>query len=122
MVDASEQQENEWQRLHDLITQTVDRYGLKDAVGEGDYWLYDDNLGWYRHQLEFNNPRLFHPEVVKSLQSLLSDFPDWDISIRVTLTSLDTSAPGMGLVVSSDKIIDQLQRQYLPDEFRDYVY
>lgn len=122
MADASAQQEDEWQRLHDLITQTVDRYGIKDAVGEGDYWLYDDNLGWYRHQLEFQNLGLFRPEVVKSIQVLLADFPDWDITIRVASPNLDKSAPGMGLVVSCDKIDDELQRQYLPEEFRNYVY
>lgn len=122
MVSASEQQENEWPRLYKLIKQTLEPLGIDDALARGDYWLLEENLGWFRHQLEFQNARLFHPEVVKSLQALLGDFPDWDITIRLDLPNLDSSAPGMGLIVSSDKIIDELQRQYLPEEFRNYIY
>lgn len=122
MVSASEQQEEEWPRLYDLIIQTLAPLGTDDALGRGDYWLLEDNLGWFRHQLEFQNARLFHPDIVKSLQALLVDFPDWDIAIRLDLPTLDASAPGMGLIVSGDKIVDELQRQYLPEEFRNYVY
>lgn len=122
MVGASEQQEEEWPRLYDLITQTLAPLGKDDALAGGDYWLLEDNLGWFRHQLEFQNLDLFRPAVVKSLQALLADFPDWEITIRVASPEVDKNAPGMGLVVSCDKIDDELQRQYLPAEFRDYVY
>ena len=83
MTDASAQQEEEWSRLYNLITQMLTPLGADDGLGRGDYWLLDDNYGWYRHQLEFQNPRLFHPDVVKSLQTLLVNFPDWDITISL---------------------------------------
>ena len=115
-------QEAEWQHLHDLITETLDRHGRKDAFGKGDYWLLDENWSWRCHQLEFQNLELFRPEIVKTLQALLADYPDWEIAIRVDVPAMDGKWPGMGLVVSADKIVDELQRQYLPDEFRTYTY
>jgi hypothetical protein len=45
-------QERDWQALHDAITATLDRFGRKDAFGRGDYWLVDDNWGWWSHQIE----------------------------------------------------------------------
>ncbi len=122
MISASEQQEEEWPRLYDLIIQTLDRYGVREAVGEGDYWLFDDNIGWFRHQLEFQNLSLFRPEIIRLLQQLLKNFPDWDITVRVDVPKMRDKWPVMGLVVSCEKIDDELQRQYLPEEFRNYVY
>jgi hypothetical protein len=122
MVAPSIEQEDEWQYLHDLITQTMDRFGRKDAVGKGDYWLLDENWGWYRHQLEFQSLSLFRPEIVRLLQGLLSDFPEWDMTLRVDVPNMREKWPVMGLVVAYDGILDELQRQYLPKEFHNLVY
>lgn len=119
---ATQDQEREWQPLHDMITETLDRFGRKDPVGKGDYWLLDENWGWFVQQLEFQNLNLFRPEIVKCLQGLLAEFPDWEITIRVSVPAMEGKWPGMGLVVSCDKIVDELQRQYLPEEFRNFIY
>jgi len=122
MDRTTAEQEMDWQRLHDKITATLDRFGQKDPFGKGDYWLLDENWGWYAHQLEFQNLNLFRPETVKSLQALLVDFPDWEIMIRVSVPAMEGKWRGMGLIVWCDKVVDELQRQYLPKEFRNYVY
>jgi hypothetical protein len=54
-------QERDWRTLHDAITAILDRFGRRDAFGEGDYWLVDDNRGRRSHQLEFQNLALFKP-------------------------------------------------------------
>ncbi len=115
-------QETEWSCLYDLIMETLDRYGRKDPFGKGDYWLLDENWSWHCHQLEFQNLNLFRPEIVKALQGLLADFPDWEIAIRVDVPAMDGKWPGMGLIISTDKIVDELQRRYLPEEFHNYTY
>jgi hypothetical protein len=122
MSDATNTQEKEWHDLHDLITEVLDRHGIKDPVGEGDYWLLDENWGWCAHQVEFQNLSLFQPEIVKQLQKLLMEYPDWEIRLRVTVPGMHDRWPAMGLVVTQDQIKDQLQRQYLPAEFRDFIY
>lgn len=114
-------QDKDWQVLHDRITATLNRFGKKDAFGKGDYWLVDDNWGWELHQLEFQNLELLRPQVIKSLQALLADFPRWEISVRVDAIGKEKEWPNMGLMVSGDEIIDGLQRQHLPPEVR-FVY
>jgi hypothetical protein len=115
-------QERDWQTLHDAITVTLDRFGRKDAFGEGDYWLLDDNWGWRSHQLEFQNLELFKPHIVRALQDLLAPYPDWYITIRVAVPGKEESWPGMGLIIYSNEAVDELRRDFLPREFRDVVF
>ena len=100
----------------------LDRFGRKDAVREGDYWLVDDNWGWWVHQLEFTRIELYRPEVLWALQDLLIDFPKWSMTIRVDVIGKEDDWPGMGVIVYPDRIVDDLQRQYLPPEFQDVSF
>src|SRR5258707_1249924 len=109
-------QQRDWQVLHDAITATLDRFGRKDAFGKGDYWLLDDNWGRLSQQLEFQNLELFKPQIIKVLQDLLAGYPDWYITIRVAVPGKEKIWPGMGLIIYSDEVIDELRRDFLPVE------
>jgi hypothetical protein len=115
-------QEQEWQVLHDRITEVLNKYGRKDAFGKGDYWLLDDNWGRHQQQLEIQNLNLLKPHIVKSLQALLANFPNWYITAQVDLSSRGGSWPGMGVLIYPDEIVDELLREFLPEEFRSYSY
>ena len=115
-------QERDWQTLHDAITATLDQFGRKDAFGEGDYWLVDDNWGRWSHQLEFQNLEMFKPHIIKALQDLLAPYPDWYIEIGVAVPEKYGIWPGMGLIVYPDEIVDELRRDFLPVEFHDVVF
>ena len=121
-TDELTQQDREWLILHDRITETLQPFGEKNAFGRGDYWLLDDNLGLYRMELEVQNLKLLMPHIIKSLQALLTKYPDWDITVRVDVPGTENSWPGMGLIISHDKIVDELRREYLPPEFRSFTY
>jgi hypothetical protein len=113
--------EREWQVLHDRITALLDRYGKKNAFGKGDYWLVDEYLGPRRQELEIQNLDLFRPHIIKSLQGLLTDFPTWRITAQVD-PGKGKTCPGMGVVIYPDEIVDELLREYLPEEFRAIRY
>jgi hypothetical protein len=115
-------QDREWRVLHDRIAETLDRFGRRDAFGDGDYWLVDDYWGQYRHLIEIQNLNLLQPHIVKLLQRQLSDYPRWEIRVGVDTVKFDRKWPGMGLTVYSDEILDELQRGYLPPEFRNLRY
>jgi hypothetical protein len=115
-------QETQWQHLHDRITDILDQFGRKDPVRQGDYWLLDENWGWERQQIEIQNLSLLQPHVIKSLQALLADYPAWDITVRIDVRGTEDSWPGMGLVIYHDEIVDELQRQYFPEQFRSFFY
>lgn len=120
--DLRARQESEWQALHDAITTLLDRHGKKDGLREGDYWLVDDNLGLWRQKVEVQNLKLLEPSIIKQLQDLLSDYPDWEITVRVDIVGQEDTLPPMGLLIASDELIDDLQRKYLPPEFRTLSY
>jgi hypothetical protein len=120
--DLDARQEAEWRVLHDRITETLGRFGKKDAFGKGDYWLLDDNWGTWRQEIEAQNLNLLQPHIVKLLQALLADYPDWEITVRVDVLGKENVWPGMGLVIHDDGIIDDLRREFLPEEFRNIVY
>lgn len=114
---------SEWQILHDRITKTLDGFrARKDAFGKGDYWLVDEDLGLYRQKLEVQNLNLLQPHIIKSLQALLNGYPDWEIMFQVAVPGKEDIWPGMGLIIHDDEIIDDLQREFLPEEFRHVTY
>jgi hypothetical protein len=115
-------QERDWQALHDRITETLNRFGKKDAFGKGDYWLVDDNWGPELHQLEFRNLSLLRPEVIKSLQALLADYPEWQITVCADVPAPRSIWPPRDITIYHDEIIDDLRREFLPVEFRSFIY
>jgi len=83
--------------------------------------LLDENWGNYQHKIETNKWEIIRPSVIKSLQELLIKYQNWEIVIAIG-NSENTEQRPMGLVIRDDEIIDGLQRQYLPKEFRNLEY
>jgi hypothetical protein len=120
--DREAQQEREWEILHDRIDNFLRSFGRKHPTREGDYWLVDDNLGLHQQGVEIQNLELLAPPVIEGLQRLIADYPDWEIVISIDVPGTEKTWPRMGLVVQVDKIIDGLQRHYLPEPFRNLHY
>lgn len=121
-ADMQAGQQRDWQLLHDAITGVLDLYGVKDPFRRGDYWLLDENWGRYSQQLEFQDLRLFDRLILKALQDLLRPFPEWYITIRVDVVGKEDQWPGMGVVIYRDRMVDDLNRDFLPARFRDLVF
>jgi hypothetical protein len=112
--DLHAEQCREWTLLYEQIKSLLAQYGEADDGGEQkDYLLVDDNLG-YRHRIETAKPELLRPDVIKSLQKLLTDFPNWEIVMALGEFG--------GLVICDDEIIDGLRRENLPPEFQKIEY
>jgi hypothetical protein len=122
MTADKAKQETEWLLLYEQIVKTLDQFGKRDAFRKGDYWLVDDNWGWRRQQLEIQNLDFLAPRVVTSLQNLLADYPTWEITVRVDVPGKENSWPGMGVIIHSDEVVDELKREFLPKEFRNISY
>lgn len=113
----------DWQILHDRITNALAEFGArKDAVRKGDYWLVDEDWGSYFLKLEVQKLDLLQPPVIKALQDLLKGYPDWEITFRVDVLDKENEWPAMGLVIYHDEIIDDLRREFLPEQFRNITY
>lgn len=122
MNDWDEQQVETWDRLYEQVTGLLARHGKEDSSGVADYWVNADNYGWRRISIGVNNLKMLSPDIVKSLRSLLSELPGWEITLAVDLLEKEKTWPLMGLTIRKHEIIDGLQRQYFPAEFQNLKY
>lgn len=122
MTDQETEQERAWGVLYDRIIEVLQQFGREDYCGRADYLLVDDNYGFDRHKMEVQNLNMFRPNVIRLLQQILGDFPNWEIVMAVDVPGTEGRWPRMGLTVRSNEIIDDLQRNVLPKEFENFRY
>jgi hypothetical protein len=76
-----------------------------------------------------DNALLLAAPAIKALQGLLVSFPDWEIIICVTNRESDSEDvrlygfewPDSQVIIRDDAVIDSLNRDHLPQEFRELV-
>jgi hypothetical protein len=120
---GSRQQERDFPILYEAAEKFLGQFGVERAASDGDFWVVDDNYGPKQHKIYFNNLKMLAPPIVYGLQQLLNDFPDWDWVVAISIDGhLPPVWPEMGLIIRNDEIIDGLQRQYFPPEYRDWKY
>jgi hypothetical protein len=120
--DAETVQENEWESLYEKIRALLQAFGSDNPIRKGDYWLVDENWGVRQQKLEVQNLTLLTPAIVEQLQALLAEFPAWEIVLAVDVPGKEDVWPGMGLIIDHRKIIDGLERKFLPPPFKDFEY
>lgn len=115
---TEERLNREWQELYERMKLALLLYG-ENHIDGGDYYLVDENFDRYTHQVEFHSLHMLRPEVVSALQSLLVGYPDWEIAISLRIPERGIMVnPQDGLTVCDDEIIDALDRELLPQEYR----
>lgn len=107
-----------WHALYDAVVDILERAGRRYEAGQGDWYLLEEDTGQEMQQIELVNLDLLRPDLIRSLQELLVRHPDWVISVRVEGTGKGGQRIGMGLMICSDRIIDELRRDLLPERFR----
>jgi hypothetical protein len=98
------------------------QFGTEDYRRTADAWIDDDNIGTAQQKIYVLNLHLLRPRVIESLQKILLDYPDWEIMVAVSVPGLGEELPDMGLTIRAHEVIDGLQRQYFPQEFRSLAY
>ena len=110
--------EKEWKQLHERTKHVLQPFGEDDEAG-GDYFVIDFVPNEKVQMVELHRLHMLRPEIIKSLHSLLTDFPEWQIEVFVISPEekviLD---PESGLILRSDGIIDALDRDSLPHKYR----
>jgi hypothetical protein len=115
-------QDEAWERLYSNVRQLLNSFGTENFRQTADCWVDDDNIGTLQQKIYVRNLALLKPAVVKSLQRLLIDFPDWEIMVAVSVPGPGERWPDMGLTIRAHEIVDGLQRQYFPSEFQSLSY
>jgi hypothetical protein len=119
---TEERLNKEWKELYARMKRVLQPYG-QDSMDAGDYFLVDEDFERYTHQVEMHKWHMLRPEIIESLQTLLVDYPDWEIEISVRVPEENIWIdPGEGLTLRDDEIVDALDRKLLPKEYRDLKY
>jgi len=122
MSDWDEKQSEMWHRLYQQVVDLLAHYGVDNPLGDGDYWVVEDNYGWRRVTIGIHNLKMLRPEIIDSLRELLSKSPQWEIVTYVDIPGKEKVWPKMGLTIRKHEIIDGLKRELFPAEFRHFIY
>lgn len=118
---TEERLEKEWKELYERMKRVLEQYGRDDIDG-GDYLIVDENFERYTHLVEIHELHMLRPEIIKALQSLLVDYPDWEIEISVYTPDKKVSIDPGALTIRDTEIIDALDREELPTEYQAIKY
>jgi hypothetical protein len=122
-----DQQVKIFESLIDQINLVLEQYGKqeqfwKHAFEPGEYSIYEDYLEFPQVKVSVSDLKLLRPKIVAELQQVVRAYPGWEIVVAVAVPGHYKDWPEMGLFIRSHEIIDGLQRQYFPMEFRDVAY
>jgi hypothetical protein len=116
------EQAREWDLLHDRIDDLFRRHGASQINGHGnipgelaDYHLENRNSDLYRQKVTVHKPEWVRPEIIKSLQNLLIEYPKWEIIVLLEIV-------GGRVVIRDDEVLDGLRRDRLPDRCEAMIY
>jgi hypothetical protein len=113
--NSDDAHERIWKKLFDEAEAILKDFAREGIISDSDYWLVNEDWGWDVVQIELPLS-LAWPSIVKRLQLILARYPDWRVTVR--LAGRPQGWPGMGIVISSDTIVDDLKRDYFPIVFR----
>jgi hypothetical protein len=121
-TESDTEQERAWADMYERIVSVMGQFGTEDHLGKADYLIVDDNYGWRRNTVEIHRLQMLQPVIVRLLQRLLGDVPNWEIIVAVDIPGTENNWPRMGLTIRQHEIVDELQRQYFPKEFQALKY
>lgn len=123
LEERYQQQVKTFDKLCERIGRVLDPYGRHATFFVvGDYSIYDDYWGYPQVKVTFKTLKLLAPPIIKRLQDALEDFPGWEIVVALYIRGGGEDWPDMGLIIRGHEIIDGLQRQYFPAEWRGVAY
>jgi len=112
LVGSSDPQE--WSRLFQSLSSYLTGIGRNDALGEGDFFLLDDDLGYSEQHLMIHKIEVLTPSVVSDLQSVLKDeFSRWSIRVLLELNPPESDISRRGIVIRADHVEEEWDKERL---------
>lgn len=122
-ADWSRERVTTFEALYERVSEVLQPFGIPDSLTRhGDYTVEADYLGASELVVLVGNLAMLAPNIIDSLHDVIKEFPGWQIVMTVAVRGHYDDWPNMGLYIRPHEIIDGLQRQYFPKEFRDLEY
>ncbi len=89
-----------WEALYNALRDVLSSLGTEDAIGEGDFWIVDDDWGGNLQKVCVTNRTFWSNHVKDMIQKLLtSSFKEWGVVVV-----FDDGSGRRGLTVYADRI------------------
>ncbi len=94
----------EWRRLYSELEKICSAEGISSPVGEGDYWIVDDDWGGYDHKVCVFKLAFLSRKLALDVRRLLANrHPKWSVLFQLELPE-DPDVPPEGLRITSEDI------------------
>jgi hypothetical protein len=112
------ERQTQWIELNAALENVMKSFGKSDPMGNGDYWILDDDWGGPWQKICIFNLKLLKSGLLEKIHDLVKQrFPQWDVAIALEYKNgLDMT----GLVFSVDRCgihFNQLDYSKLPLEY-----
>lgn len=118
----AEMQAFQWEQSYAAILAILNRHGVENAFGEGDFWLLDDNYGCREHLVYVFRMAALRQGLAAELQSLLRApaLEGWSIRIALDLRPADGEpVRPEGIIVFAHAVEEHWNRHALHARFGD---
>jgi hypothetical protein len=116
-MDAEAEQDTTWRLLYAKLTGLLESVGESSAVGEGDYWLVDDNRSTKQHKLYVFRIEFITSTLIDEFQKVLRLVePGWELLIALDLKDKRYTGGPEGLIVTSAEVREHWNRQLLKEQ------
>ena len=120
-----EEQCREWRRFYDDLLDIVEKYGVNNAFGDGDFWVLDDNMGGATQVLYvFDIAALRKPLVAELMPLLGSKYAGWEIMVVLNVKGPNgDDVPPEGMILHGNFIEEFWDKDLLRRLFgKDFVW
>lgn len=101
----------------------MQRYGKKKNFAQYvDYEVYESSWGLSQVLLRIMNLHVLNARIVAKLRRILKNKPGWEIMVRIEDDDDVTDCLAKGIRIRTHEIVDALQRDCLPPEFRSLTF
>ncbi len=107
------------QHLYDELVPFFAARGTDNALGGGDYWLWDDKWVPLAHRIHINNIEFLTPTLIDKIQQILKRYPNYVLWMQIDAKAPGVDVPCEGIRVFADHIEEDWNRNALREIFKD---
>jgi len=84
---------DDWVRIYGVLQESLLGFGRNDPLGEGDFWLVDDDWGHSQHKIELARREVATPAFIAKLQQILVGYSNgWEVILAIPRDGLEPVA------------------------------
>ena len=116
-------QSREWDAIYSSLQDALSKFGREDPLGDGDYWIVDDNYGSPQHKVCVYKASFLTRPMVTAVQRALQDRGlRWEVLFSFDDSDTRRHPEDLGITVQAHTVIEhwhpERMRQSYGSEFQ----